>query len=232
MGSRMGALTKEQPKSMVRLYNGESILERQLRILEACGIKDIIITTGYQKEKVEKAANQFSNLHLTFVHNPLYDKTNYIYSMYLAREHLKCDMLSLHGDLVFDQALIEELLQLEEKSVCLIHKKKKLPEKDFKGRIQSNQLKEVSIHIFDEDCYALQPLYKLSQPDMEKWMEAVCDFVHRGERNVYAENALNTILDTMNLIPFSYEKHYIDEIDHVEDFERVSKEIQSFDNKK
>ena len=41
----------------------------------------------------------------TFVENPIYDKTNYIYSMYLAREYLKDDILLLHGDLVFDKKL-------------------------------------------------------------------------------------------------------------------------------
>ena len=46
IGKRMGELTKNSPKSMVKLLNGETIFERQIRLLSECGIKDFVITTG------------------------------------------------------------------------------------------------------------------------------------------------------------------------------------------
>ena len=46
LGKRMGDLTKDKPKSMVMLKNGETIFERQLRLLNECGIKDVVVTTG------------------------------------------------------------------------------------------------------------------------------------------------------------------------------------------
>ena len=76
---RMGDLTKDRPKSMVELKNGETIFERQLRLLRECGIKDIVVTTGPFKEKIEAVTKepQFADMKFTLVENPVYDKTNY-----------------------------------------------------------------------------------------------------------------------------------------------------------
>ena len=102
LGSRMGNLTEEQPKCMVKLYNGETIFERQIRILSECGIKDFIVTTGPFKEQLYNVASKFPNLNFKFVANENYRSTNYIVSMYNANDLLDEDMLVLHGDLVFN----------------------------------------------------------------------------------------------------------------------------------
>ena len=229
LGKRMGDLTKNNPKSMVKLYNGETIFERQIRILSAYGIKEFIITTGPFKEQLEKASQKFTNCKFQFVHNPLYQETNYIYSMYLAKDYLDDDVLLLHGDLVFNKKLVEKILDDKHSSVGLINEDKKLPEKDFKARVKNNLLKEVSINIFDSDCYAFQPLYKLAKDDLNKWNLQIEKYVKDENVNVYAENALNDILDEINIATISYKDYYIDEIDNEEDYLRVNKEIEEFD---
>lgn len=231
LGKRMGELTVNNHKSMVVLNNGETIFERQIRILSECGINDFVVTTGPFKEQIESIAKQkrFSNLNFEFVLNPIYDKTNYIYSMYLAKDYIKGDVLLLHGDLVFNKKLIIDLLNDKEKSLCLIDKTKELPDKDFKGRIENDFLKEVSINIFDDNCYAFQPLYKLSENHIKKWLNKVVSFIDSGNDKVYAENALNEILNEIKIKTFSYENYYIDEIDTIQDLKRVSEEIRQFD---
>ncbi len=229
IGKRMGEFTKTHHKSMTVLKNGETILERQLRILSTNGIKDFIITTGPFSEQIEEVCNKFSNLNFTFVHNDIYDKTNYIYSMYLVGKHLDDDFLLLHGDLVFNSELIKEILEDSRESLCLINEDKKLPDKDFKGRVINDLLKEVSINIFDSNCYAFQPLYKLQKSDLLKWYNKVKEFIESGINQVYAEEALNTILDDLKIYVKSYKNHYIDEIDNLEDYKRVSEEIEAFE---
>ena len=229
LGKRMGNLTKNNPKSMVKLYNGETIFARQIRILSECGIKEFIITTGPFKEQLEEASQKFTNCKFQFVHNPLYQETNYIYSMYLAKDYLDDDVLLLHGDLVFNKKLVEKILNDKHSSVGLINEDKKLPEKDFKAKVKNNLLKEVSINIFDSDCYAFQPLYKLAKDDLNKWNLQIEKYVKENNVNVYAENALNDILDEINITTISYKDYYIDEIDNEEDYLRVNKEIEKFD---
>lgn len=232
LGSRMVGLTEKNPKCMVKLYNGETIFERQIRILSECGIKDFIVTTGPFKEQLYEVADKFKDLNFKFVANDDYKNTNYIVSMNNANEYLDDDVLLLHGDLVFNKNLVVKLLNNKNKSVCLYNEEKKLPEKDFKGRFRDNKLLEVSVNIFDNDCYAFQPLYKLEKKDLQLWKDKVSEFVENGNVKVYAENALNEITDRVNIIGMSYKDDYIDEIDNEEDYKRVSAEIEEFDNKK
>lgn len=232
LGKRMGEFTNTHHKSMAVLLNGETIFERQIRILGENGISDFIITVGPFKEQLEAVSKKFPQYNFIFVENKIYDKTNYIYSMFLASEYFDDDFLLLHGDLVFDSGLVKDMLLDERKSLCLINEEKKLPEKDFKGRVKNGKLQEVSINIFDADCYAFQPLYKLSQKDLLSWSNQVANFVEKGITGVYAENALNTILNNINIYSKSYADNYIDEIDNLDDYARVCAEIEEFENRK
>ncbi len=229
----MGDLTVNTPKSMVKLLNGETVFVRQLRLLKECGITEVVVTTGPFQEQLENVAQMpfFSDMTFHFIHNDIYDQTNYIYSMFLARDYLKDDFISLHGDLVFNKNLLKKVIHSNEKNLITINREKKLPEKDFKGRINNGNLMEVSINIFDKDCYALQPMYKLSKENMRAWVKKVEEYIESGNDKVYAENAFNEILPQLEVKEFSYVDDYIDEIDTPEDLKRVSDEIRLFDFK-
>ena len=229
LGKRMGELTANNPKSMVKLSNGETIFERQIRILSECGIKDFLVTTGPFEEQLIEVSKSFSKLNFTFVRNPIYDKTNYIYSMYLARQYFDDDVLMLHGDLVFDKKLIVDILSDQRTNLATVNRSKPLPEKDFKARVIDGKIKEVSINIFDSNCYAFQPCYKLSCDNIQKWLNIVSQFIKEGIDNVYAENAFNSVSDNIPIEEFNYENYYIDEVDNPEDLKRVSNEIRYYD---
>ena len=103
VGKRMGDLTSRHPKCMTEILEGETILSRQLKLLKKCGIIDIVITTGpFDKILIDYCDSLNLSLQYTFVNNPVYDNTNYIYSIYLAREHLNDDIVMMHGDLVLN----------------------------------------------------------------------------------------------------------------------------------
>ena len=231
LGRRMAGFTENNPKCMVQLYNGETVFERQIRILSKCGIKDFIVTTGPFKEQLYEVADKFEDLNFIFVANDDYMNTNYIVSMNNANIYLDDDVLLLHGDLVFNEELVLKMLNNTNESVCLYNEEKALPEKDFKVRLKDNKLLEVSVNIYDEDCFAFQPLYKLSKYDLQLWKDKVSEFVEAGNVKVYAENALNQIASNMNIYAMSYKDDYIDEIDNEEDYIRVCSEIQVFDGK-
>ena len=228
-GNRMGEFTKTHHKSMAPLKNGETIFHRQLRLLGAEGVKDIIVTTGPFEDQLKAVAAEFPELNFTFVRNEIFDKTNYIYSMFLARDFIDDDMIFLHGDLVFNRKLLHDVLACEDKSCATVNFTKALPEKDFKGRVKDGKVLEVSIKIFDEDCFAFQPMYKLSKATASAWVGKVVEFIHKGEDKCYAENALNEIFEALNVRAFAYEGYYIDEIDNLDDHARVTADILAFD---
>lgn len=231
LGKRMGELTHTQHKSMARLGNGETIFGRQLRLLAAAGVKDIVVTSGPFAEQLhaESQAPHLSGIKFTFVENKDYESTNYIYSMYLAREHLDDDLLMLHGDLVFNVAALKALLEDARADLGMVDTVQPQPEKDFKARVVDGVIQEVSVSISDENCYAFQPLYKLSRRAINVWVESVVDFVERGDVEVYAENALNKVMAEAHIEAFSYVEHSVNEVDTPEDLSRVSAEIRLFD---
>lgn len=231
LGKRMGALTEDKHKSMVRLQNDEAIFERQLRLLHECGVNEFVVTVGPFKEQLIQAskAPHLRGCQFTFVENPIYDKTNYIYSMYLAREYFTGDLLMLHGDLVFNRRLAQKIIDSEIPSLACVNRAKALPEKDFKARVVNGCIHEVSIHIFDENCFAFQPFYKLSAAHAAVWVKQVEAFIAAGEDQCYAENALNEILPQLDVNAFGYEEDFIDEVDNEADWKRVSAQIRRFD---
>ena len=150
--------------------------------------------------------------------------------MYLAKENINDDMLFLHGDLVFSRKLVRDILNSHDKNCAPINFAKPKPVKDFKGRVIDGRIIEVSVHIFDDDCFAFQPFYKLQKAAASAWVGKVVQFVSEGKISCYAENALNDIAPALNIRAFSYEGYYIDEIDNIEDRLRVMEEILPFDN--
>lgn len=231
VGKRMGALTENSHKSMVTLSNGEPVFRRQLRILRDCGITDFVITVGPHAQQLVRVSEDpaLSGCTFTFVENPEYLSTNYIYSMHLAAEYFDDDVLMLHGDLVFDTKLIDMVLAHPSVSVATYNPNIPQPEKDFKARVVDGRLLEVSVSIFGDDCFAFQPIYRLSASDAAAWVSKVAEYVHRGDTGVYAENALNEILSDINIQTISYEDHFAEEIDTPDDLRKVSAAIRRFD---
>ena len=111
LGKRMGVLTSEHPKCMTKVSLHETILSRQLRQIAGVGIDEVVITTGYFDEVLVNYCNSLGlPLCFTFVKNPLFDKTNYIYSIYCAREFLDDDIILMHGDLVFENGVFDRVI--------------------------------------------------------------------------------------------------------------------------
>ena len=130
MGTRMGVLTSEHPKCMTEVSLTETILSRQLNQLAEAGITEVVITTGLFEDVLRRYCESLElPLQYTFVHNERYRETNYIYSIYQARDALHDDILLMHGDLVFENAALDRVLQ-HEGSGMAVSSTLPLPEKD------------------------------------------------------------------------------------------------------
>lgn len=111
MGKRLGEYTKEVTKGMVKI-NGKMILERALDALVS-KVDRIVIVTGYQADKLkEHFKNEYKGLKIKYIHNPYYETTNNIYSLWLAADELeKDDTILLESDIVFEERLIDLILE-------------------------------------------------------------------------------------------------------------------------
>ncbi len=226
LGHRMGDLTREHPKCMTEIAPGETILSRQLRLLSEAGLRDVVITTGYYDQVLIDYCEQLdTDLRFTFVKNPDYDKTNYIYSIYCAREELKEDILLLHGDLVFEPSVLQDVLDCP--SSCMkVSSTLPLPEKDFKAVVADGTVQKVGIEFFDSVMEA-QAMYKLLQPDWERWLAAIRDFCENGETGCYAEKALNTLNGACGIRALDVQDRLCTEIDTPEDLAAVKARLKA-----
>lgn len=216
MGKRMGYLSSEYPKCMTKIMNSDTILSRQLRFLEQCGITEIVITTGrFDKILVKYCLSLDLSLNLTFVKNPVYDKTNYIYSIYLARKHLNDDILLMHGDLVFDLSVLQDILR-QNISCLAVSSTIPLPSKDFKAVIKKGLIEKIGVEYFD-NALAAQPLYKMNNDDWHVWLDSIVAYCEAGQVSCYAENAFNEISNRCHLYPLDYKDRLCAEIDTPED---------------
>lgn len=224
IGKRMGQYTAVSPKCMVPIGGEETIIKRQLEILKVIGIREVVITTGFLAEKLEEYVLGLNlPMDISFVHNDKYDKTNYIYSMYLAKDFLEGDIILMHGDLVFDQTVLEKMLE-SGKSCMAVSTECELPQKDFKAVLQGEKILKIGIEFF-EDAVAAQPLYVIKKDLWNKWAEKICEFYQKDTLSCYAENALNEILEINCLYTYDFGTRLCQEVDKEEDLVFVRKAL-------
>lgn len=229
IGSRMGVLTSEHPKCMTEITHKDTILSRQLKLLADAGIKEVVMTTGlFDGVLVNYCQTLGLPLHYTFVKNPIYKDTNYIYSIYCAREYLDDDIILMHGDLVFEAEVLDRVVS-SETSCMAVSSTLPLPEKDFKAVVRDGKVMKVGVEFFNEAMEA-QALYHLKKGDWKVWMDKIMEFCAAGNTKVYAENALNELNGACNIAALDVQNLLCSEIDNLEDLAVVSgklKEIES-----
>ena len=230
LGSRMGVITSEHPKCMTEISSHETILSRQLKMIADAGIDKVVITTGYYDAVLINYCNSLDlPLHYTFVKNPIYDQTNYIYSIYCAREYLDDDIILMHGDLVFENEVFGRLLASSD-SCMTISSTLPLPEKDFKAQVKDGMVIKVGVDIFNEAMEA-QALYKLNKADWKVWLDKIIEFCETGNTKVYAENALNELNGVVNIHALDVENLLCAEIDNPEDLAVVYSKLNEIESR-
>lgn len=230
VGRRMGALTAEHPKCMTEVSARETILSRQLRQVADAGITEVVITTGaFDQALVEYCESLGLGLHFRFVKNEKYAETNYIYSIYLAREYLDDDIILMHGDLVFEDEVFYQVLH-SSASCMTVSSTVPLPEKDFKAVIHDGRIARVGIEFFDH-ALAAQPLYHLKRADWCLWLDRIADFCESGQTSCYAENALNALDGACGLVPLDVRNMLCAEIDNPSDLAVVSARLSEVENR-
>ncbi len=231
LGTRMGVLTKEHPKCMTDISPTESILSRQLTLLEKAGIDEAVITTGlFDPVLREYARGLGTGMKLTFVKNPRYAETNYIASIDYARDFLSGDILLLHGDLVFEPRVLSLVLETGG-SLMTVSKSVPLPEKDFKAVVENGRIRKVGVEFF-LNAVAAQPLYRLTERDLFIWLQRIREFVEAGNDRVYAEKALNEVSDRMELRPLDVGNMLCSEVDDPRDLETVSGKLARLEGRR
>ncbi len=123
MGRRLKELTQNNTKCMVKV-NGVTLIDRMLHQIEAQHLSRIVIVVGYEGQKlIDYISTLDIQTPIIYVNNPIYDKTNNIYSLFLARDYLcQEDTLLFESDLIFEDSVVEALIKDPRDTLALVDK--------------------------------------------------------------------------------------------------------------
>lgn len=226
MGKRLGDLTANDTKCMVKM-NNTPIIDRMILQLKKVGIKKIKIVVGYKRENIIlHLKNTFPDTDIEFIHNAIYNKTNNIYSLFLAKEKLmEDDTILLESDLVFEDKLLEKIISDKNPNVALVAKYESWMDGTVVKLGYDNTIVSfISKNAFDyneiDKYYKTVNIYKFSKAFSKNkyvpFLEAYCKSLGNNE---YYEQVLKVIAllnDTeLKGLPLNGEKWY--EIDDIKD---------------
>lgn len=123
MGRRLGAYTKDNTKCMVPV-NGVRLIDRLLGQLSKLSLQRVIMVVGYKGQELRNyIGERYADLHVEFAENPIYDKTNNIYSLSLVKDKMQeDDTLLIESDLIFEDSLFRMILDNPYPNLALVAK--------------------------------------------------------------------------------------------------------------
>lgn len=229
MGKRLKDLTKNNTKCMVPV-NGVPLIDRLLQQLAQLDLKRVVLVVGYEAQKlIAHIGNRYTDrLKIEYVHNPIYDKTNNIYSLALASDKMQeDDTLLIESDLIVEDTLFRLIMNDSYPNLALVAKYQTwmdgtmvriddghniinfVPKKAFKYADTDTYYKTVNIYKFSQE---------FSKNKYIPFLKAYCAALGNNE---YYEQVLRviTFLDKSDLkaLPISDEKWY--EIDDKQDLD-------------
>lgn len=228
MGKRLGELTKGNTKCMIEV-GGETLISRLLRQLDRQHLSRIVMVIGYKAQELrDYLATLPTATPIEFIENTIYDKTNNIYSLYMAKDYLCAeDTLLFESDIIMEDAVINKLLNHPYPNLALVDKFESwmdgtvvtideenrilrfIPNSQFRYEEIPQYYKTVNIYKFSRD---------FSTNMYVPFLEAYCTALGRNE---YYEQVLRviTMLDNsgMRALPLSGEQWY--EIDDIQDLD-------------
>ncbi len=223
IGSRLYPLTQNEPKCLT-IVNTMSILERLIHCLNQHGFKRLVVVTGYLENRIrEYLGNQVGNIKIEYVFSPLYETTNNIYSLWIARKVINEPFLLLESDLVFDESLLDTMLYPDRIAVARV-------QPWMNGScvtINESQLVKTFLAFnaesFGEIKYKTVNIYSLSLSSWDCIVKKLDQHISDGKVNDYYETVFAEMIAdgslSLRIVSFDGKPWY--EIDTIEDLAKA-----------
>lgn len=111
-GTRLKKYTENLPKGMLS-FMGKPLIERQIEVYKACGIKDIIIVRGFAADKID-----YPNI--KYYTNEKYATTNMVESLMAAREEFNDDVIVSYSDVLFEPEMLKTMIKSSDDFICAV----------------------------------------------------------------------------------------------------------------
>ena len=184
LGTRLHPFTKNLPKCMLQLGNGESVIQRMIRLIKKHDPNNIItIVTGFKRDDVEK-----SLLGCEYIYNPFYSVTNSISSLWFARAKLNATTIIMNADIVVSEKLFKHMIELPDKDVVFVDSSIK-EAGDYNVQTNENYVVVMSKQL-DSYYGEYAGITKLTHASAKLLCIEICTIIDEGGINEWYENAL------------------------------------------
>jgi len=214
-----------KPKSM-EIINGISIIHYQIRCCLKYGIQKFAIVVGFQKELLIQHVLEVLKIEqVAFIENPIYDKTNTLYSLYLAKKYMCEDFIYFNADVLFHPLLLKKLVNGMDANLLLIEKVETGAE-EVKIKTKNGIIMEISKCINPSEADGeFIGIAKFIERDLPCFIECLEFGVSTQQENNYFEYALNMMSLDKSLIAIYTEGLPCIEIDFPDDLKRAREEL-------
>ena len=224
-GSRLFPSTKNSPKCLT-LVNGKSILERLVTNLKKQGFKRLVIVTGHKKECImEFLGSKSKGLTIEYVYSPLYQTTNNIYSLWMARNIIKEPFVLFESDLVLNTSLLNEMVFPDRMAIAKMQPWLNGTTVSINKMNQVTQFQIGTVETYTDIRFKTVNIYSFSLPSWQAVVKKLHQYISEGRVNCYYEAVLSEMVDakilTFDSVSFDHKPWY--EVDTIFDLAEAEK---------
>ena len=218
-GSRLYPLTNNAPKCLT-MVNGVSILERLVICLNKHGFKRLVVVTGHLENCIrEFLGTRAGGMTIDYIFSPLYETTNNIYSLWMARKMINEPFLLVESDLVFDASLLDEMLYPDRIAVASMQSWMNGSTVTIDNFQQVKRFQSGIAGPLDEFRYKTVNIYSFSLSSWHGISERLDQHISAGKTNNYYETVFTEMLadGSLSLKTVSFDSKPWYEIDTIAD---------------
>lgn len=223
IGSRLQQISENRPKCLIE-KDGVSLISRSVTLLASRGITDISVITGYKSELVRRELQS----RVRYLHNPYYEVTNSIASLWLAKELLHDDVILMNADLYYEDSVLDTALAQTGNAVMLSDSTR-IVDADFRFGVLGDRILKTGNQLSDleTDCEYVG-IVRIDKSFVESFRRRLEEMIKAGDFRNWWEGVLYAFIDDGTAITHKdVGGAFWSEVDHLGDYNRLSNWISS-----
>jgi len=224
LGSRLKENTKNIPKALVEV-NGIPIIEYQINALQKNNINDFIVVIGKFGEKiVEYFEESHPKIHVNFIKNEIYDKSNSSYSFWLTKDYLyQVDYIHLNCDIIFSADLLNKIISSEKLNIIAIRTDLKFTNQ-MENVIYNNKNRIIKM---GKDFFSISKgkafgLAKFNYQSTQKIISKIDSYLTKGDKNQHCYGMIRELVNDIKYYAFNSDDFFLHEINTESDLSKAN----------
>lgn len=222
VGSRLKDINVDRPKCLIE-SEGISLISRSVSMLEDRNITDICVITGYRSDLIRENLGD----RVQFFHNPYYEVTNSIASLWLAKTMLDDDVILMNADLYYETSVLDTALAQTGNAVMLSDRTR-IIDADFRFGVKGNRILKTGNKLTNQetDCEYVG-IVRIDKRFIQTFRDRLEEMIRKGDFKNWWEGVLYALIDEgVDVLHKDVEGAFWTEVDHLGDYERLRQWIR------